>query len=514
MPFSGVCGIWATKSGDFTAHPFPGDAAGLAAAITYCGSSGTISIYPGGEALTIPTIPTGVQVRRVGVGLETVYSRGGARRTGVNVRDFPTFQAAHDALPAAGGTIFVPAGTYTSTTPTAFTGLVCTKRVSIIGEGGGPANANTVIVHNMAGAENINAIELNVAFGCAIRDIFLQGNGIASGGAGGCGIKWYKAGAAMAGLQLENVTLFETSNWAISAVCDPGFYVSKLECLGVSCYGALAGGSLLLGATGANSNNNWFDRCEFNGPGFGTFSADVLPRGCVHIVRNGNVRFSTCSFQGPRDSPAISVDEISTDIMLRDCYREYATGAGASVHTFMLYGPVVYFFVDGLFHQASANDTRLLKTGTAGPVTTSVNLRRIHCQANQNPLAGTEVVSLGSTGDRLNVEHCFEESSSTGTKRDLVVAGAGAVLSTIASAATITIPDGTEDAYFVSGNTTITSIAAARPKRRITLIFTSTAQVTDGSNLILETNFTGGANRVLELLSDGTNWRETGRRSP
>lgn len=72
---------------------------------------------------------------------------------------------------------------------------------------------------------------------------------------------------------------------------------------------------------------------------------------------------------------------------------------------------------------------------------------------------------------------------------------------------------GLQNVYTISGTTTITSINASdsTPNRRVTLIFTSTAQMTDGSNLKLAGNFTGAADRTITLVCDGTNWFETAR---
>jgi hypothetical protein len=79
----------------------------------------------------------------------------------------------------------------------------------------------------------------------------------------------------------------------------------------------------------------------------------------------------------------------------------------------------------------------------------------------------------------------------------------------VASAATITLPG--FPFVTVTGTTTITTIVAGSPGQRVTLKFTSTAQVTDGSNLELAGNLTGAANRTLSLVCDGTSWIETGR---
>ena len=132
-------------------------------------------------------------------------------------------------------------------------------------------------------------------------------------------------------------------------------------------------------------------------------------------------------------------------------------------------------------------------------------------------LAGTNVVELSNATDELIIDNSMEQNSNTGAKRDLVVFGAGAGVLTIASAATLDLPNGSDEVFKVSGTTPITSITARRPKRRVTLIFTSTAPMTDSppgtGNLQLNgmADFTGGANRTITLLCDGTNWLELSR---
>ena len=195
----------------------------------------------------------------------------------LNVLDYPSFQAAHDALPASGGTIVVPAGTYDSTTTTAFTGLVVTKSpFALIGEAAGSATALSRIVHDMTNAKDIDAIWLNIVGQALIKNLHIQGSDLELPGTGR-GIRWYKAGATaqMRGLTIDNVTVFRSPNWSFEFICDPGAenWVSKLEMLQCTAYDAKSGGSLYLGGNGAGTNNNWFERCEFNGPGFGGYKS-------------------------------------------------------------------------------------------------------------------------------------------------------------------------------------------------------------------------------------------------
>lgn len=80
----------------------------------------------------------------------------------------------------------------------------------------------------------------------------------------------------------------------------------------------------------------------------------------------------------------------------------------------------------------------------------------------------------------------------------------------IVAAATLPVPLQAEYVP-VSGNTGITNIDALPAGRRITLVFSGTPTVTDGGNLKLAGNFVATADDSLSLVSDGTNWIETGR---
>lgn len=77
-------------------------------------------------------------------------------------------------------------------------------------------------------------------------------------------------------------------------------------------------------------------------------------------------------------------------------------------------------------------------------------------------------------------------------------------------AGTITLGD--DGNFFdITGTNAITSITAKAAGTIVTLQFDSTASLVDGSNLKLNSNFTGATDRTITLRSDGTNWFEVGR---
>jgi hypothetical protein len=87
-------------------------------------------------------------------------------------------------------------------------------------------------------------------------------------------------------------------------------------------------------------------------------------------------------------------------------------------------------------------------------------------------------------------------------------------LQVAASAATITLPVASvPETVAVTGSTGITSINATLSDtgRIVTLLFTGTLTVTDGSNLKLSANFSATPADCLTLLCDGTDWYEVAR---
>jgi hypothetical protein len=74
---------------------------------------------------------------------------------------------------------------------------------------------------------------------------------------------------------------------------------------------------------------------------------------------------------------------------------------------------------------------------------------------------------------------------------------------------------GEDGNYFdITGTLAITSITAKQAGTIVVLQFDSTATLTDGSNLKLQSNFTGAAEAQIILVSDGTNWFEVARNLP
>lgn len=80
----------------------------------------------------------------------------------------------------------------------------------------------------------------------------------------------------------------------------------------------------------------------------------------------------------------------------------------------------------------------------------------------------------------------------------------------VASATTTTLgEDG--NMFKITGTTTITSVTIKAAGTVVVLWFAGILTFTDGSNLVLQGNFTTAADDTITLVSDGTNWIEVCR---
>jgi hypothetical protein len=225
-------------------------------------------------------------------------------------------------------------------------------------------------------------------------------------------------------------------------------------------------------AAGQN-NNNVFIRCDF------------LNSTDAHLflnAGNGNT-FIGCRFEGGGgasfDGKRTLQINAAESLSFRDCYfestHEYLMESAAS-------GPSITFEGCTFIGPVDSGDFRAYKWLTNDTVTFSTNY-----------------FYKATTAPTLAVQ--------TGINANLALP-----ISTVASAATITLPRG-QEFVTITGTTAITSITAttADAQRSVTLGFAGIVTVTDGSNLKLAGNFVTSADDTLTLISDGTNWYERSR---
>jgi parallel beta helix pectate lyase-like protein len=133
--YSGLCGVYAHKRGDFYGKNFSGDQTGYNAAKAYVGTFGDIFIYPGCEnTITIGTVPDSVIVQQYVGGRLVTYGTGSVSRLGpfsgatfggaVRIIDGVMFtqddtgvrKAVAEVKAAGGGLVFMTRGRYNWTT--------------------------------------------------------------------------------------------------------------------------------------------------------------------------------------------------------------------------------------------------------------------------------------------------------------------------------------------------------------------------------------------------------------
>jgi hypothetical protein len=122
-------------------------------------------------------------------------------------------------------------------------------------------------------------------------------------------------------------------------------------------------------------------------------------------------------------------------------------------------------------------------------------------QAQQDyPASFSTVTTLDQSGNQY---------FGTGVPQYVSVTG-----NTVASAATITVPENGINVWSVTGTTSITSVTASWVGRVVTLIFSGVLTFTQGSNLKLNSaagSFVTTANDQITLACDGVNWIEISR---
>jgi hypothetical protein len=182
-------------------------------------------------------------------------------------------------------------------------------------------------------------------------------------------------------------------------------------------------------------------------------------------------------------------------------------------------GIYVRAYVDGtitgnVLRSASTTTTNGIRIDTNGSAAISTDVT-----VSGNRVTGcNNGVFLGSTSTNCSIignglrGNTTSLNPSTGTGHVLEGNIPGQV-PTIASAGTIALVAGEAGVYKISGTTTIDTITATdKAGRRVTLIFTSTAGLSDGvGNLRLSAAFTGTADDAVTLACDGTNWFEMSR---
>lgn len=160
------------------------------------------------------------------------------------------------------------------------------------------------------------------------------------------------------------------------------------------------------------------------------------------------------------------------------------------------------------FKSFFAEGVRCYSNTIDGVLTDGKNTRWVNCEFTGNAQRGFRENAPGT--NNLVEPSCLITGNGTGQITT--------TSNTVASAADMTIPDGTpmgEELIYVSGSATVNNILPLRAGRRITIIpkdGAATFTLADGAgNMRLASNFVGTTYDCITLICDGSNWFEVSR---
>ena len=446
----------------------------------------------GTEKASVDKDGTGIFPR---IGQSSTATTGGAIRF-VDGNVFPLtvagVQAALDECESAGGgTVYVPsqANIAITTTP-----IKIPNHVALIGTGtqamgtptfiGSAATNTTAIVQNKTqdGTQQI----------AQIRNVHIDGGGEAIGSTITSAGLWFKrvlSGSYIKDCRVVNVQGIGMLLEGTTASVQGPFYVNNITVANCSsdCIKVLEGARAM-----------FFDFVEADN--CGNASA------CIRLVATAG-------------SSAQSISSRLTNVYMET--GDAATQLGIVVDS------CANVCIDGVTHSvpSGVEPTTLIQIkGTANFAggTSGCNIRNVYAvMENPNVLvddqtAGVQVKVIGSAPQPFRFLQWYSSPLAIGTNG---IQSQGQIVgmqyqkqgATITAAATITPLEG--NYFVVSGNTGIGSITATSQDigRIITLNFSGTPTVTDGSNLKMAGNLVATADDTLTMICDGTNWIEIAR---
>lgn len=527
--YSGTCGIWAQKRGDFVSRNFAGTQAGYAAAVAYVGTNGSVFVYGGCEGLiSLGTLSDSVTVYTYGngswnvagnrataiiprLGPQSSPTSGGA----IRIVDGVTFgrtragiQAAiNESYDAGGGIVWFPSGGTVSIDST----LLLRNRVQLVGPGTHSTptllkaadgvslrslaeNADTTGSQQYVGISGLafdgnSSGGASVAYGIRYKDVFI-GSYIRDTRVANCSGQGLRLESDASGLGPIFVENFLSNDNGGDGVCLTGQAMTSvwltgldIERWGTGCAGLRFNGS----ATGSSSFGAVADGVYMEAANDAT--ADGVVIGNMHNVSVNNVNFNPtnsinypvkiegAATTGPFSAWGARITNVraSNDTILFDQVNNHAiTGSGGSISVIP-----EYIVANGA--QSYRRESLVLQD----------SLR---------------VVGRTMLTDTLRVQGRVDLNNAM-----LFRKGAD-----ITAASSIAI--GTGNAFSVSGATTITDItgpSTGGKQQLVTFFFSNTGvTITDTNHWQLNGDFVDdGVNGVDTLtgLWGGTNFIEVGR---
>lgn len=499
----GAFGCWAMKAGDFKAREFDGTTAGLTAAITYCGSNGHITLFPGNSSITVPALPAGVSLdvfeagghRRYAGSVGEFTGTGGKRRNIYNVTDYADVATAIAAVPD-GAKLYFPADAGPYTPPDA-NGWTINKRIEMFSDSGSLFTAPTLKYFNSAGAANKDSriFDLVAGAGLYLHDIHLGNNAGTPATIGVGDAIRHAGGTLLQDLILERVAISYAGRNAIR--CEGASYLIRVTLKDCTIYGCKGDGAYLNLAAFVTMTGTTFTQNKGAG---------------LMMVNVGNGFFLQINSESNGDD--LTNVDYDAQIRLDNCNSGQI--AGCNIEDFVattVYNGIVLNACRAISVTGNEFD------GVAG------NGRSIHilngtkgCFIGPNQHSESdESVRIDSVSDTDNIvskQHILNGTGAivipAGSRNGVLNVGVGPA---IASAATIAIPTHGE-VFHVTGTTNITNgitVNAHDNGRLVTLIFDGVLTVSDTGTSKLTAALVTTADDTLTLRCDGTNWYEVSR---
>lgn len=348
----------------------------------------------------------------------------------------------------------------------------------IIGQGSSSVVVANNIIHDLVNEHGIYA-------DTGIRRLSIVDNIIYNTGASGTGLKvqYYDAfGVAPQYTTIRGNTIINTGTDGILVYNSSG--TTRLAVLIVSdniVVNAGAYGLNVRDTDDATINSNNVVNCAQAGIAYGR-------SGNIDIVSN---KIRGCGASGIRDLVAAS--------------------AGVTIINNKIYNPATSNIVGDEFGILVATASTDVAIRNNKIVDSSSNCQYgVYIQQDINAelsLTDNETQGMSDTGVRFSNTGALKEYKGNKWNGALAPAFNGPALPSVASAATIYIPQA-HDVFKVTGTTNISTIeATGNAGRRITMIFTGTLTVALSGNIKLNAGaFAAAADKSLTLVSDGTFW--------
>lgn len=539
LAYTGSGGIWAMKSGDFVARNFSGNQSGIQSALDYVGSTGgVVSIAPGTYTITSPIRIPGNTVLH------------GTGRAAVTLEASSSF---------SGTAMVMPSDTTGSQQWFALENLTVDGNSD-----GGATVARGVLLKGIGQPTCLNDVTVIYCSGVGIwregistnvANIQIFNTGVAHSGhhnilvTGQTGmlslidVDSEDPGAGSAAVMLDGVT--------------SSFYPMSIFIQGLHIEGLSSGE---VGLLIDDTQNVFVDGLAYYGSGAtGTLVQMTGSAGTCRGIVLRNIMAVGSSVANVIDDQvrSISLDNANTRVI-----PLWTTDKGthskidlvnATVDSLSV-GRITGNLVSG---SASSNYTATLGPGGSTGSTATVNINSssdgttLTKLALQRNASSDWLVQGNGTIESMQFRHALQFANTSGTQaaylttdakfrvgssgtptKTLEVGGVASVEDTlrvagvadfnsnviqfkgadVASTAAMTL--GVGNVFTITGTADITSITARPAGTIVVLIFSgaaATTGLTDGSNLVLAGNFGYTANDTITLVSDGTNWIETGR---